>query len=89
MSDYAVGNTGHTEFIEGFRSKVPEFDRRSGDHYWVIITTYNIKNPSTWGKDGHGLLDHESLVFVSPIGCYFCEQMHTPLLEKRRCKGEA
>jgi hypothetical protein len=81
-------STGFTEFIENPKDKIPDFDPRSGNHYWIMITTYKCDPEKMLKGDGPAFFDHESLVAVLGPGCFYCEQIYTPLLSKRRCKGE-
>jgi hypothetical protein len=64
-----------------------------GEHVWVVIVTFrttaeaielNRANP----RDEMLLLDRESLAYVTPPGCYACEQVHTPEIARRPCPGE-
>jgi hypothetical protein len=82
---HKTASTGFTERIDNFEDKIPEFDPRSGDHFWIVITTYKV-DPNNF-LAGESLLDHESLVGVSVPGCYFCEEVYTPRMLHRRCIG--
>jgi hypothetical protein len=81
-----VKGTGHIVEVRNHVDRIPEFDPRSGEHYWIVLTTYKV-DPEKFTK-GEGFLDTENLVSVSPPGCYHCEQVYTPYLAHRRCKGE-
>lgn len=79
-----ITNTGFVEQVEGFKDKIPNYDLRSGNHYWIIINSYKF-NPENKGQT---LMDHESLVSVAGPACFYCERAYSPLLATRRCKGE-
>jgi len=71
-----------------FKDKeIPEFDPRTGDHYWHIIANWKV-DPLVWLK-GDSHLDSENLLTITAPCCYYCERFYTPLLAKRRCKGGA
>ncbi len=68
-------------------------DHAPGEHVWIVIATFrttadaidrNRANP----HDEMLLLDRESLAYVTPVGCYVCEQVHTPAVAGRPCPGE-
>lgn len=56
----------------------------SGDHVWVAITSYLVKDPTQ-----QLFLDTESLCGSPVIGCFRCEEEFTERLATRRCKGTA
>lgn len=77
-------HTGFMEKVEGTTDKIPDFDPRSGNHFWIVVLSYK------WDKKyEESILDHESLVYTSPPICFYCEQAYTSLLDTRRCKGHA
>lgn len=55
-----------------------------GNHVWIAITTYLIKDPSQTL-----FLDSESLCGPPHIGCFRCEEVWSQALATRRCKGTA
>jgi hypothetical protein len=79
-------STGFTEDIENFKDKVPEFDPRTGDHLWAVFGFWKC-NPAAMEKGEQLILDHESLLSISPPACYYCERMYSHDLFLRRCKG--
>lgn len=85
-----VDTGAYERFEPGGVSKIPEFDPRGGDHYWIMTTAYNVK-PEYWMPDhpAEPVLDHENLVLLVGPLCYYCEELYTPYLTKRRCKGMA
>jgi hypothetical protein len=89
MSEEIIGvttrSTGFTERIEDTRHKIPEFDFRTGDHFWIMITSYKVDPVKA--MQGEQLMDHESLVSVAGPCCYYCELPYTKTLASRRCKG--
>lgn len=71
--------------------RIPPFDPRSGDHYWIIPVAFRV-DPAHWAAAQHDptitpMLDLENLAEISPPGCYHCERLWTPELARRRCKG--
>lgn len=86
-------DTGVTEHVDNpfDINRVPPFDARSGDHFWIVMTTYRV-DPVAFSSPDPAItpmLDHESLVTVGGPGCFYCEQLYSPLLASRRCRGPA
>lgn len=81
----ATRSTGFTERIHDTSHKIPDFDPRSGDHFWIMVTSFKV-DPVKAMK-GDQLMDHESLVSVVGPCCYYCEQLYNKTLASRRCKG--
>jgi len=80
-------STGQTERIDPV-DRIPDFDPRSGDHLWTVITAYRVV-PEQWKDPTHTPhLDHESLLSVTAPGCFHCEEYWTPRLASRRCPGK-
>jgi hypothetical protein len=83
----AVAGTGqYTQPLEIF-DRIPEFDSRSGDHLWTVVSIYRID--PVRAMQGTSFLDTENLICITGPGCYYCEKMFTPQLAKRRCTGNA
>ena len=85
-------DTGHQERIDSPTDidRIPPFDPRSGDHLWIVVTSYRV-NPAQFTSPDPGvtpLLDHESLLAVAGPACYYCEQAYTSSLARRRCRGD-
>lgn len=84
-------STGHRERIDSPSDidRIPPFDPRSGDHFWIVTTAYRVDPKQFTSADPSimPMLDHESLVVVAGPGCYYCEQPYTPTLASRRCRG--
>lgn len=76
---------GEHQEVPGDVDRVPPFDPRTGDHLWIITTMYRWGGPDI----EQPTLDAENLLLVVGPGCYYCEQVWTPLLATRRCKGGA
>lgn len=86
----AWASTGHPRLIDPTTTvyRVPDFDPRSAEHLWMVITMYRVR-PEQWQDETHTpMLDGENLLSITVPGCYYCEQLWTPLLATRRCKGE-
>lgn len=79
-----VISAGYRELIVDFKDRIPDYDPRSGEHLWMLLTMYKW-NPPSAGKPI--LLDHENLLSVDGPGCYYCEQQYSQLLATRRCLG--
>jgi hypothetical protein len=67
--------------------RIPPYDKRSGDHYWIVPLVFRV-DPSTWEPGEAINLDRENLVYAAGAGCYFCEARWEPRLMTRRCPGE-
>lgn len=84
-----IVSTGQTIRVDPV-DRVPDYDPRSGDHLWIVTTAYQV-DPEHWRSPDPTvtpMLDHENLLSVAGPGCFYCEQVYTPQLAKRRCKGE-
>jgi hypothetical protein len=80
-------STGFSQHAPGDVDRIPEFDSRTGDHLWIVITSYRV-NPALMSDPTHTpMLDTENLVSVTGPGCFYCEQPYSPRLGSRRCKG--
>lgn len=79
-----VSSTGFIQKAEPV-DKVPDFDPRSGDHYWVFTTMYKV-DPEKM-MEGEELLDMKNLVLTVGPGCFHCEEIYTPYIAKRHCRG--
>ena len=87
MSTPGWRSTGHQQRVDDFTDRVPDFDPRSGDHLWTVVTMYRV-DPRLWGDPAHlALLDAENLLSVAGPGCFYCERVYTPTLAARRCPG--
>ena len=81
--------TGHQQLVDPAThiDRIPDFDPRTGDHLWIVITSYEVV-PQQWKDPTHTpMLDTENLLSIVGPACYHCEQAWTPLLATRRCKG--
>lgn len=76
-------STGFTAEIATPPNRVPDYDPRSGDHLWSWALLYR----ATPGVE-KPMLDLENLLLLTGPGCYYCEEVYTPRLASRRCKGE-
>jgi len=80
--------TNTHQYVNAFTPRIPEYDKRSGNHLWTIITMYRVDPLKFSDPTATPMLDMENLLTVMGPGCYYCEQLYTPLLAMRRCKGE-
>lgn len=80
---YGWQSTGQQHQIPGDVDRIPDFDPRTGEHLWTIITMYRWGGPDV----ERPTLDSENLLMVTGPGCYYCEEKYTRLLTQRRCKG--
>lgn len=91
MSDFEVIGTGFQQEVSGRVYRIPEFDPRTGDHFWILPVTYRITDPKRWYDSAQPnesrQLDLENLVLVTEIGCWYCEEPWSKRLGDRRCKG--
>jgi hypothetical protein len=90
---YEIIGTGFVQRVEaGGVDRIPPFDVRTGNHYWVLPMTFSVADPERFYNadhaDGPGLIDKENLVLVSAVGCWHCEELYSPRLASRRCKGQ-
>lgn len=81
--------TGDQQLIDAglLAHRLPDFDPRTGDHCWIVITCYRVI-PEQWQDRTHTpMLDGENLLSITVPACYHCEQAWTATLATRRCKG--
>lgn len=78
-------STGFVERTPGELNKIPDYDPRSGNHFWIMIISYKV-DPTKFNEST--LFDHESLVNVAGPVCFYCEEAYRKGMEHRRCKGE-
>jgi hypothetical protein len=66
----------------------PPYDPVARDHLWVAVLAFQVQ-PELWADASHTpTMDLENLVQATSPGCYYCEQLYTPRLAKRRCSGD-
>lgn len=83
-----VISTGFKQKVDSQLFKIPDFDPRSGNHFWVMNMSYKV-DPTKWeDPDNVPLFDLENLVAVAGPGCFYCEQLYSDRLAKRRCPGD-
>jgi hypothetical protein len=80
-------SSGFAEEIPAHVDKVPPYSPALAVHFWIVTTAYRVA-PQLWRGEHTPMLDRENLVMVSPPGCYYCEQLYTPELARRRCPGD-
>jgi hypothetical protein len=85
VTQFGWQSTGAQHEVPGTVDRIPDFDPRSGDHLWTIITMYRWGGPTV----ERPTLDNENLLSVMGPGCYYCEQPWSERLAQRRCKGDA
>lgn len=67
--------------------KIPEFDPRSGNHFWLTYAGYAV-DPSTWAHGEQAVLSEETLVMLSGPACWYCNAPYDRRHPTRRCKGK-
>ena len=78
-------NTGHQVHIEeGVIDRIRPYDSRSGDHLFVVMTSYEVNPVKFRDPTLTPVLDQENLVSVIGPLCYHCERAYKPGMEKRR-----
>ena len=69
-------------------NKIPGFDPRTGEHYWITIALYHHRDIEKVIATADPVdLDKENHVSVGATGCYYCEEPFRPQLLRRRCRG--
>ncbi len=83
-------DTGHREKVQPGIDQIPEFDPRTGDHLWVVCVAYRVDPKQFTSADPSVLpvLDHENRLTITAPGCYYCEELYSPRLATRRCRGD-
>jgi hypothetical protein len=62
-----------------------------GEHVWIIAATYRVGEAeivASADPDVPVLMDREALAYVSPPGCWRCEQVYSTPVAARPCPGE-
>ena len=80
-------STGFTERIDNVEDKFPEFDPRSGNHFWIMTGAWKCDPKAILANKEPALLDHENLLGVLGPGCWFCQKEYNPTEAMRRCTG--
>jgi len=80
-------DTGVHHHADGSVDRIPPFDKRTGEHYWVVITTYHVDPAAFTDATRTPMLDRENLVLITGVGCFHCETPYTPQMARRRCRG--
>lgn len=83
MQERQWTGTGHAVEVPSQFNRIPDYDKRSGEHLWTIITMYRWA-PGTETP----MLDTENLLSVQGPDCYHCEKPYTKQLATRRCTGD-
>lgn len=80
----------HQYIPTGGVNQLPEYDPRSGDHYWIVPVVFRVACPAKFADASADplVLDRENLVYVQSVGCFFCEEPYRNGMEHRRCPGE-
>jgi hypothetical protein len=79
-------DTGVRYEVPGTLNRIPPFDPASGEHFWVMPVMYHV-GPDAIGEDGRLNCDMHSIALVNAVGCYYCEELCTAGVMRRRCKG--
>lgn len=81
-------DTGFQQHVAASVNRIPEFDRRTGAHLWTVIQMHRVV-PAMWADPtATPHLDMENLLTVQGPVCFFCEELYSDRLDKRRCKGK-
>lgn len=80
--------TGVQVKIDNAGRELPEFDPRTGDHLWNVVALFRINVEQLGDPTATPMLDSENLVSIMGPGCLHCEEVYTPQLAKRRCRGK-
>jgi hypothetical protein len=75
--------TGQIVMVPGEVNRIPDFDPRTGEHLWTMITMYRWGGPQV---EQH-TLDQENLLALEGPGCYYCAEPYSDYTAKRRCSG--
>ncbi len=83
-----VQGTGFVqEAVQKYGANIPVPPK--GEHLWTITGLWKINEPSKVASSDQPVqLDLENLLTIDGPGCYVCEQMWTPEIEKQPCPGE-
>ncbi len=84
MSDIGLNSTGVYQHIST-QCKIPDFDSRAANHFWMIIVSFAVNDPEKLIETGQGILDHENIVQVTPIICAYCAIEYSKREKFRRC----
>lgn len=86
MPQRGWSTTGFQQEVGSDVDRIPDFDPRTGDHLWSVMTMYRVQ-PAMWqDPTATPHLDMENLLTVQGPFCYYCEKPYTALLATRRCR---
>jgi hypothetical protein len=83
---YVEGYGVQQEAVHKYGADIPEPPK--GEHLWVVTGLWRTADPSGVVEGRRILLDAENLLSIDGPGCYVCEQVWSPELEKQPCPGE-
>jgi hypothetical protein len=67
-------------------NSIPTYESLGGKHFWVIQGLWKW-NPKTINEQN--ILDHESMVSLSPPACFHCERVYSSKVASLPCPGES
>jgi hypothetical protein len=89
MADRQIVPTGQHIQVDPV-DRIPDYDPRAGNHLWSMTGLWQV-DPQQWSSGDASItpfLDHENLLSIAGPGCFYCEQVYTPLLASRRRGGQ-
>jgi hypothetical protein len=78
--------TGQTVMLPGRVDRIPVFDERTKEHFWVVAPTFHVDPRQLDDITQTPYLDHESIVVMTPVFCWHCEEPFSQRLRHRACK---
>lgn len=72
------------EGIDKWNAEIKDPGR--GKHLWMVTAAYRVDDPTKLPTQPL-IMDHETLMSVIGCGCWKCEKLWEPGLEKKWCNG--
>lgn len=86
-TEHAYVGTGETYETPPMVDKIPPYDPKLRQHYWVLLVAFGV-DPRAWKPDSMPSLNSNNLAQIAPPGCYYCERAYTKQEGLRTCRGE-
>lgn len=75
--------------VDDVADAVPPYNKEHGSHLWVVTPMFRVDALRLAHEPGFvPYLDRDTLLYITPVFCFYCEQPASERLLLRRCVGE-
>jgi hypothetical protein len=67
--------------------RIPEYDPKLRQHFWIIPVAYAV-DPRSWKEGDSPMLNANNICSIPGAGCYYCERVYTHVEGLKSCRGE-